>query len=107
MKIANIKATEIELTPALKKYITEKINMLDKYYQDVIEVRVEVGLTSQHHNKGPIYRAELNVKVPGDLLRVEKTTENMYKSIDKVKDHMANQLKDFKEKQLDKNRGKV
>ena len=99
-----IKATNLELTPALKEYAEEKVGMLEKYYDQIIEVRVEIGLISKHHQKGKIYRAEFNVRVPGKLLRVEKTTEDLYKAIDKVKDHMVLELKKYKEKRRDKSR---
>lgn len=102
--ILNIKATNLELTPRLKKYVTEKVNMLEKYYDGILEVRAEVELTSKHHRKGDIYRAEFNVRVPGKLLRVEKTTKDIYKAIDKVKDHMVLGLKKYKEKLRDRNR---
>ncbi|MFA5359048.1 MAG: ribosome-associated translation inhibitor RaiA [Patescibacteria group bacterium] len=98
----NIKATNIELTPAIKKYVEAKTVMLEKYFSGILDVKAEVELTTHHHHKGQIYRAELNVLVPGKLLRVEKVTKDLYKSIDKVKDHMALELKKFKEKKADK-----
>lgn len=105
MKI-NIKATQIELTPEIKEYVQEKIDMLEKYLGSVqvINCDVEVGLTSAHHNKGEIYRAEINLEVPGELLRIEKTEKELFKAIDKVKDHMTRSIKRYKEKRIDKKR---
>ncbi|MFA5076774.1 MAG: ribosome-associated translation inhibitor RaiA [Patescibacteria group bacterium] len=93
-----IKGTKIDLTPEVKEYIEEKITGLGKYFDKIIEARVEVGLTTAHHRTGSIYRAEINLRVPGTLLRVEKTTQNLLKAIDKAEDHMREELKRYKEK---------
>ncbi|MBI5621510.1 ribosome-associated translation inhibitor RaiA [Candidatus Falkowbacteria bacterium] len=99
-----IKATNITLTPQLKAYVEHKATMLAKYYVGIIGIEAEVDLTSHHHRQGKIYRAEFNVAVPGKLLRVEKTAEDIFKAVDKVKEHMALELKKYKEKLIDKRR---
>lgn len=98
-----IKATNLELTQALKDYITEKFQSLDKYLGSIEanHCDVEVELTTHHHRKGDIFRAEVNLDVPHELLRVEKTEEDLYKAIDKVKDHLVENLTRYKEKQRD------
>ena len=102
----NIKATNIELTPKIKDYVQEKMDMLEKYLGrvEVIDAKFEVAMTTRHHNKGEIYRAEANLAVTGDLLRVEKTEKDLYKAIDKVKDHLVRSIKRYKEKKITKNR---
>jgi putative sigma-54 modulation protein len=55
-------------------------------------------------NSGKIYRAEANIDVPGELLRVDKTEEDLYKAIDKVKDHLEMVIKKYKGKKLSQNR---
>jgi putative sigma-54 modulation protein len=70
----------------------------------VLNCDVEVGMTSNHHNKGEIYRTEVNLNLPGELLRVEKTEEDLYRSIDNVKDHLTMAIKKYKEKRVDRNR---
>ncbi len=101
-----IKATNIELTPEIKGYIQEKMDMLDKYLGSVqvMNADFEVAMTTRHHNKGKIYRTEANLNVPGDLLRVEKTEKDLFKAIDKVKDHLTRSIKRYKEKRTDKKR---
>ncbi len=106
MKI-NIMATNMDLTAAIKEYFTDKIESLTKYHVDIIEVDAEVELTTNHHNKGDIYRAELNIDVPGKLIRVDKTADDLYKAIDKVKDHAGPMLRDYKEKMRDQHRRKA
>lgn len=105
MKI-NIKATQMDLTPAIKAYVQEKMDMLDKYLGDlkITNCDVEVGMTSHHHVKGEIYRAEVNMVLPGELIRIEKTEKDLYKAIDKVKDHLARSIRRYKEKRIDGHR---
>ena len=102
----NIKATNIDLTEKIKDYIQEKMDMLEKYLGniDVIRVNFEVEMTTRHHTKGEIYRAEANLVVPGDILRVEKTEKDLFKAIDKVKDHLMRSIRRHKEKRIDRRR---
>jgi len=102
----NIKATNLELTTQIRDYIQEKMDMLEKYLGrvQVINARFEVEMTTHHHVKGEIYRAEANLVVPGDELRVEKTEKDIYKAIDKVKDHLIRSIKRYKEKRMGKRR---
>lgn len=105
MKV-KIKATQIELTGSIKQYIEEKMDMIDKYLGEiqVINCDFEIEKTKSNQNKGMIFRAEVNVEVPGDFLRIEKTSDDLYKAIDKVKDHLPRSIKRYKEKKRDKKR---
>lgn len=95
-----IKATKIELTEAIREYVDKKMTMLEKYLgsYNVINCDVEVGMTTSKHNKGQIYKAEINLQVPGELIRIEKEAEDLYKAIDKAKDHMAQAIVKYKDK---------
>ena len=100
MKI-NIKASNLELTNEIRDYIEEKMEYVEKFLSNIpiVHCDFEVELTTNHHSKGEIYRAEVNLSVPGDLLRIEKTEKNIFKAIDKVKDHLARIAKKYKAKQ--------
>ncbi|MFA6306921.1 MAG: ribosome-associated translation inhibitor RaiA [Patescibacteria group bacterium] len=104
----NIKATNLELTPELKTYAQEKMDMLDKYLGKlkVISARLEIGKTTNHHLKGEIYSAEVNISLGSDLLRVEKTEKDLFKAIDKVKDHLELVIKKYKDKKIDRKKQK-
>jgi putative sigma-54 modulation protein len=104
----NIKATNLELTPALKEYVQHKMDMLDKYLGKfkVINAHIEVEKTTNHHLKGEIYRAEVNLNMGGDLLRVEKIEKDVYKAIDKVKDHLDLVIKKYKDKKIGRKKKK-
>ncbi len=110
MKI-NIKAINLDLTPAITIYIEEKINSLEKFIsgeelkewnernQAAVEADVEISRTTSHHRQGDVYRAEVNLKVPGRLLRAEAEQWDMRVAIDQVKDELQIELKKYKNKQ--------
>lgn len=86
----NIKATGIELTPAISQYVEKKIGALDKYIKNIeTTASVEVGRSTQHHKTGDVFRAE--VHLIGAELDLYATAEHadLYASIDLVKDEIA------------------
>lgn len=97
----------MELTSAIREYTEEKLSHLDELLPEdpSILADVEVGKTTNHHHKGDVFRCEVNLRVPGNLLRVEKVEEDLYKAIDKVKDHLARQIREWREKERDEHRG--
>ncbi len=107
MKI-NLKATKIETTSAISSYVQEKMDMLDKYLgtTQIINCDVELERIIGGQNKGEIFRVEVNLEVPHELLRIEKTEADLYKAIDKVKDHLSEVIVKYREKNRDKSRGK-
>lgn len=92
----NIKATHAELTPQIHEAIREKIVALKKYCDCILEIDVEVGLTTSHHRQGNIYRAEVNLSVPKKILRAEAETDNIIKSINAVRDKLKKELVKYK-----------
>jgi len=102
----DIKATKLELSEEIKVYIQKKMDMMERYLGkiQVLNCHVEVGVTVGGQQSGQIYRAEVNLDLPGELLRVERTATDIFKAIDKVKDHLVDQIKRYKEKKIDRKR---
>ena len=117
MKII-IKATNLKLTPSITKYLEEKIKSLEKFakvlvdkknFKDflgkeksIAEAWIEIGKTTFHHQKGKIFRAELQLKIKGRELIAEAVNENIFSAINKVKDEMEIQIKKYKGKKKTK-----
>ncbi|MBI2450466.1 MAG: ribosome-associated translation inhibitor RaiA [Candidatus Nealsonbacteria bacterium] len=98
-----IKATNLKLTPEIEKAIKEKISSLDKFIPHInmpLEAFVEVALETRHHQKGNIFYAEANIKVPGRVIRSEAKDEDIYKAINALKDELKLLLNKYKEKQI-------
>ncbi len=100
MRITEIKATNIDLTEALKLYIEKRLSTLSKMCArySPCDVAVEVGKTSQHHHKGDVLFAEFNLTIPGTVLRATSTKDDLYAAIDDAKDELKRQLVDRKER---------
>lgn len=108
MKINSTKATNFEMTDAIASYINEKLEAIEKFTQDfepVAEMDIEVAKTTNHHAKGPFFYAEMNLHIPGQVIRATNEAEDLYAAIDAVKDEVIRQLKDHKERMIEKNRG--
>lgn len=95
----NINFTGMEATDAIKEYITEKVESLTTFFEGISSADIDVGMKSQHHNKGKIYYAEFKLQIPSrPSLYLSKDAEDLYKAIDKVKDHMKVELEKIKGK---------
>ncbi len=91
----DIHGTDMELTGAITTAIETKLGALDKYLTHIGEpktLRVEVGKTTHHHNKGQVFRAEANLNLPGCLIRAENTSYELYGAIDLVKDELKREI---------------
>lgn len=102
--ILNIKAKNLELTPSIKTYIEEKIlplgNFLKKWEEEgAVEVDFEIARTTNHHHKGEVFYAEINMTVAGKLLRADCDGEDVHAVVDKVKDKIKKEVVSFKEKE--------
>ena len=104
MKVT-IKATNLNLTPAIKKAIEEKIATLDKFIPHIntsVEAFVEVAIETRRHKKGKVYYAEANIEIPGKVIRSEAIEENINKAINTVKDELQALLKSTKKRRIAK-----
>lgn len=93
-----LKSTNIEMTEAIKNHVDKRVNALDKYFNRVIQARLEIGMPSMHHHKGDIFLAEANISVPGDMIRIVVRHEDLYVAIDQLTRKMKRALIKFKDK---------
>lgn len=111
MKII-IKTKDIELTEAIEYFINDKIGSLSKFIKILQEEKtekgkplgqffVEVEKETRHHKKGPYFRAEAQVSLPGRILRAEAKGEDLKMAIIEVKDEMQQEIKKYKLKKID------
>ncbi len=82
-----IHATGMDMNETLRLYAEEKIRGLEKFFDNIQKAEIDMGLRNHHHQKGKIYYAEVNVHVPKRVMRIVKEAEDLYKAIDKVRDH--------------------
>ena len=89
MKI-NIKATNIELTPAISSYVEKKVSAVEKYFENTTDAvaQVEVGKSTQHHKSGDVFKAEVHITGGGLDHYAASEQADLYAAIDLVKDEI-------------------
>ncbi|MDB5204107.1 MAG: Ribosomal subunit interface protein [Candidatus Taylorbacteria bacterium] len=90
----HIKSNGLEMTDAVKDYLEKKITGIEKFVKKAEDAiaRVELGQTTKHHKKGNIFRAEINLEYGDHKFRAEATTDDLYKSIDAVKEEIVAEI---------------
>ncbi len=94
----NIKSANMDLTEAIKNYVMEKLGSIDRYFDNIQNIDVEVGKTTRGQQKGDVFFCEINVAVPRTLLRYREETDDLYKAINNVKKGIQLELNKYKEK---------
>lgn len=94
----NIVAKDMELTPAIRGYAEEKMQSLEKYLDSIRHIDIEVGMADGHQHSGKIFMCKGNVQIGGETILVERDAEDLYKAIDKVKDHLRETITKRKKK---------
>lgn len=105
----HLKYTNIEATPAINDYVEEKIGSLEELIQDIeakeplmgdaIHAWVEVGKSDRHHQKGKVWYAECQMRLPGKSIRAVSNHYALTAAIDEVKDELRRLIQEYKEKQ--------
>lgn len=99
MKIS-FKATNFELTPEILSYCRDKLANLEKLLagDESALMEVELGKTTRHHKHGEIFRTEVNLRTAGRSFRSEATAEDLYATVDEVKDELFTEVKRYRKK---------
>jgi putative sigma-54 modulation protein len=102
MKI-DIKATNLDLTPAIHDYIEDKIGSLAHFLKKFeikseIEVFVEIAHITKHHRHGNVLYAEATIPLGKKILRAEHLDWDIRVAIDRVRDKLQQEIKKYKEK---------
>lgn len=97
----SLKGLHMDITPAIRSYAEEKIRMLEKFVDSDTEdiyVEIELGKTTEHHQQGDIFRAEITMKTPRANYRAEAEKEDLYAAVDVAKDDLVLQVNEDKKK---------
>ena len=93
----NIRGDKLVVTDSIKAYIEEKINKLDKYFDnDDIEAKIVIKVANN--------REIIEVTIPTNkyTLRAEERNEDLYAAIDLVIDKLERQIRKNKTKLNDR-----
>jgi putative sigma-54 modulation protein len=94
----NLKLTgnHVEITDAMRDYVTSKISKITRHFDHVIDVSVILSVEKLKQ------KAEANVHIRGKDIFVETDSEDMYASIDSLVDKLERQILKHKEKNLER-----
>jgi putative sigma-54 modulation protein len=94
-----ITAVHTDVDAKLKKYVTSKLNKLEKYMPKHAResAHAEVFLKEKKIKAKKEMTCEVVLHLPKSTLRIEETTMNIYAAVDIVEAKLKNQLKKYKE----------
>lgn len=99
MQNLDIHGVHVSLDDALKRYITKKINKLEKYvpsaFRESMHVEVYVEETKTHGAKQ--CECEVVAHLPKEIIRIREGTINMYAAVDIVEEKLKQSLLRYKE----------
>ena len=105
MKI-NLKAVNVELTPAMRDYIEKRVTNLGKLVAKLekkgSEARVyfEVAKVTNHHKAGFVFRAHCTIELAGTTFDMSATDERLEAAIDEVKDNLFREISKTKDRNI-------
>lgn len=85
----------IEITPAMRDYVTGKLDRITRHFDSVIDVRVILSVEKLKH------KIEANVHLSGKDIFVESHDTDMYAAIDALADKLDRQILRHKEKNFE------
>lgn len=94
----NIRGDKIAVTKAIKDYITEKLEKLDKYFEDVKNIKASVIIRVKNNEQ----IIEVTVPTSKFTLRAEEKHADLYAAIDLVVDKLERQIRKNKTKLTNK-----
>jgi putative sigma-54 modulation protein len=87
-----ISGHHLEITTAIRDYITQKFSKLERHYEQITSTQVILTVDNLSQN------AEATVHVGGAELFANSQHEDMYAAIDALTDKLDRQLIKYKEK---------
>jgi putative sigma-54 modulation protein len=88
----------LEITPAIRGYVEDKMTRITRHFDQVIDVSVILAVEKLKH------KAEVNLHIRGKDIFVESTDADMYAAIDSLADKLDRQVVKHKEKSGDVHR---
>ena len=103
MKI-NITGNNLELTPAIKEYVEMRLGTLNKllvrFDDSSVRAHVVLARTTNHHNQGDVYQAEINLSIPHRSFVAKSEGSDIRAIFDEAKDKLKHELIKYKEQKI-------
>ena len=92
-----ISGQHLEVTPAMRSYVTTKLDRVIRHFDQVVDVKVRLTVDNQKE-KERRQRAECNIHVKGNDLFAESSHEDLYAAVDDLVDKLDRQVVSHKER---------
>jgi putative sigma-54 modulation protein len=92
-----ISGHHLEVTPALRSYVTTKLDRITRHFDQVVDVKVLLSIENQKE-KERRQRAECNIHVKGNDMFAESAHEDLYAAVDELMDKLDRQVVRHKDK---------
>lgn len=95
----SIKATNIELTLALRDYTEKRMRGISKFTEGDANIVVDIGKTTLRHKGGDIFQASVNVTtVLGRKYYATSKKADLYEAIDDIRSEVIHEITSAKGK---------
>ena len=94
----NITGHHVDITAALRAYVEEKFERLERHFDNMTNVHVILEVVKERQ------KAEATIHVSRGQVYADSEDENMYAAIDSLTDKLDRQIKKHKEKLKTRNR---
>ena len=94
-----ISGHHVEVTAALKEYVSNKLDPVIRHFDKVTGVNVVLYVEKLKQ------KAEVTVHVPGKDIHAETDGEDLYAVVDELFDKLDRQVQKYKQKMQDHHRG--
>lgn len=92
-----ISGHHLELTPAIREYVQTKLERIKRHFDHVIDVAVILAV-EKLSEKEKRQKAEINLRLRGNVIHVESFAEDLYAAIDCLIDKLDRQVLKYKTK---------
>lgn len=98
----NIKTTNITLSAPISEYVEKRLRKIGKILEDdtATQCDLELAKTTAHHQKGPIFKAEIHIVGSNKNFYATCEREDLYTAIDAVRDEILRELNSRKDKNI-------
>lgn len=93
-----ILARNMEVTDRIREYVTNKASKLDRYLNELEEIRVELAYLKSARSAADRQVAQITARGKGVLLRTEERADDIFAAFDTALDKMQRQIDRLKGK---------
>lgn len=104
-----LQGKNLELTDKIRGFVDDKMDDCFRAFGDMNLDAVQVAIELEHTTRSRLlerdkeqrYRAEVNVSVPGRILRAEASADDVYKAVVEMKHTLTREIRKWRERLRD------